>query len=42
MPSHSTETCTVAESIYSWNIVHEYVGDAVFADRAEQILYNAM
>jgi len=42
MPSHGTETCAVVEMIYSWNIVHETIGDATFADKAEHILYNAL
>lgn len=42
MPSHGTETCAVVEMVYSWNIVHETTGDALFADKAEQILYNAL
>jgi hypothetical protein len=33
MPSHGTETCTVVELIWSYNIEYETLGDAVFAER---------
>lgn len=42
MPSHGTETCTVAELMFSHNVIHETLGDALFAERAELIAYNAM
>ena len=32
----------VVELMFSWNIVHEAQGDALFADRAEVVAYNAM
>ena len=42
MPSHGTELCAVVESILSLNVMHENLGDANFADRAERIAYNAL
>jgi hypothetical protein len=27
---------------YSLNVIHEALGDAVFAERAEQLTYNAL
>ena len=32
----------VVELMFSWNVIHETQGDAVFADRAEVVTYNAM
>ena len=42
IPSHSTETCTIVETVFSLNVDHEILGDASFADRAERILLNAL
>ena len=42
MPSKGAETCLVVEQLFSLNIVHETQGDAFFAERAEQIAYNAL
>jgi hypothetical protein len=42
VPSHGTETCTVAELMFSHNVIHEALGDPYFAERAEEIAYNAM
>lgn len=42
MPSHGTETCAVVELIFSHAVVHETLGDANFADRAEVVAYNAL
>ena len=42
MPSHGTELCAVVESIFSLNAMHEALGDAAYADRAERIAYNAL
>jgi len=41
-PSHMTELCAVVESMFSLNVIHEYQGDALFAERAEKISYNAL
>ena len=42
MPSHGTELCAVVESMLSLNVMHEILGDANYADRAERIAYNAL
>ena len=42
MPSHGTETCTVVEAMLSYNVIFETFGDALFAERAERIAYNAL
>lgn len=42
MPSHGTETCTVVELMWSYNIIHETFGDSIFAERSEKIAYNAL
>jgi hypothetical protein len=42
MPSHGTELCAVVESMLSLNVMHENLGDASYADRAERIAYNAL
>ena len=42
MPSHGTELCAVVESMLSLNVMHENLGDAAYADRAERIAYNAL
>ena len=42
MPSRATETCTVVELMFSHNMLHEALGDASFAERAEVIAYNAL
>lgn len=42
MPSHGTETCTVVEAMLSYNVIFETFGDAIFAERAERIAYNAL
>jgi uncharacterized protein len=42
MPSHGIELCLVVEMILSLNVMHEALGDASFADRAERVTYNAL
>jgi uncharacterized protein len=42
MPSHGTETCTIVELLWSYHVIHESIGDAFFAERAEKIAYNAL
>jgi uncharacterized protein len=42
MPSRGTETCAVVEWIFSMTVMHETLGDAVFAERAERVAYNAL
>ncbi len=42
MPSHGSELCLVVESMLSFNVIHEILGDASFAERAEVAAYNAL
>jgi hypothetical protein len=42
MPSHGTETCTVVEAMLSYNVIFETFAEAVFAERAERLAYNAL
>jgi uncharacterized protein len=41
-PSRGTETCAVVEWTLSMVVIHETLGDAVFAERAERVAYNAL
>jgi len=42
MPSHGIELCLVVETMLSLYVMHEALGDASFADRAERVAYNAL
>jgi hypothetical protein len=42
MPSRGTELCTVVEAMYSYEVLFSIHGDPLFAERAEQIGYNAL
>ena len=37
-----TELCTVVEAMYSYEVLFGIHGDPLFAERAEQIGYNAL
>jgi hypothetical protein len=41
-PSHGTELCTVVEAMYSFETMFSIHGDAIFAERAERLAYNAL
>ena len=41
-PSQGTETCTVVETMYSYEYIFEVFGNLSHADRCEQIAYNAL
>ena len=41
-PSHGTELCTVVEGMFSYETMFSIHGDAVFAERAERLAYNAL
>ena len=42
LPSHGTETCAVVEAVISYAVSGAILGDPIFFERAERILYNAM
>jgi hypothetical protein len=41
-PSRGTELCTVVETMFSYGIIFSTLGDPVFADKVEQIAFNAL
>ena len=41
-PSHGTELCAVVEAMWSYETLFSIQGDAVFAERAERLAYNAL
>ena len=41
-PSRGTELCTVVETMFSYATMFSVVGDTVFADKVEQITFNAL
>ncbi|KPI38106.1 uncharacterized protein AB675_1116 [Cyphellophora attinorum] len=41
-PFRGTELCSVVESMFSLNYLHQALGDGSFADRSEEAAFNAM
>ena len=41
-PSRGTELCTVVEAMFSYSTIFSILGDPVFADKVEQITFNAL
>ena len=41
-PSRGTELCTVVEAMFSYGIIFSTIGDPVFADKVEQMAFNAL
>ena len=41
-PSRGTELCTVVEAMFSYGTIFSILGDTVFADKVEQIAFNAL
>ena len=41
-PSRGSETCTVVEAMFSYETIFSVLGDTVFADRVEQLTFNAL
>lgn len=42
MPSRGTELCTVVEAMFSYEVLFGIQGDVMFAERAEQLGFNAL
>ncbi|OZJ05495.1 hypothetical protein BZG36_01897 [Bifiguratus adelaidae] len=42
MPSRGSELCTVVETMYSYEYMYTVAGDNSFADKIEQLAYNAL
>jgi hypothetical protein len=42
MPSRGSELCTVVETMYSFSILYSNIGTVSFADRVEQLAFNAL
>lgn len=41
-PQHGTELCGIVEAMYSYEVLGDVLGDALFFDRAERAAYNAL
>ena len=41
-PSRGTELCTVVETMFSYSTIFSILGDPIFADKVEQITFNAL
>ena len=41
-PSRGTELCTVVEAMFSYSTIFSILGDPVFADKVEQMTFNAL
>jgi hypothetical protein len=41
-PSRGTELCTVVETMFSYSTIFSILGDVVFADKVEQMAFNAL
>ena len=41
-PSRGSETCTVVEAMFSYETMFSVLGDTSFADRVEQLTFNAL